>query len=93
MQYSFKRVFGINTTQMELFEDIAKPLVEDLIHCKNGKWAKSFFWGHNMSNVHCVESLDVLFILSSAEMTSCLDCCWDKPAVWSDLVSLISEIE
>ncbi|XP_069030580.1 kinesin-like protein KIF23 [Embiotoca jacksoni] len=35
-QYSFKKVFGINTTQMELFEDIAKPLVEDLIHCKNG---------------------------------------------------------
>ncbi|XP_042265733.1 kinesin-like protein KIF23 isoform X4 [Thunnus maccoyii] len=36
MQYSFKKVFGINTTQMELFEDVAKPLVEDLIHCKNG---------------------------------------------------------
>ncbi|XP_034736635.1 kinesin-like protein KIF23 isoform X2 [Etheostoma cragini] len=35
-QYSFKRVFGINTTQMELFEDVAKPLIEDLIHCKNG---------------------------------------------------------
>ncbi|XP_031600343.2 kinesin-like protein KIF23 [Oreochromis aureus] len=36
-QYSFKKVFGINTTQLELFEDVAKPLVEDLIHCKNGK--------------------------------------------------------
>ncbi|XP_042347493.1 kinesin-like protein KIF23 isoform X2 [Plectropomus leopardus] len=35
-QYSFKKVFGINTTQMELFEDVAKPLIEDLIHCKNG---------------------------------------------------------
>ncbi|XP_050930909.1 kinesin-like protein KIF23 isoform X9 [Lates calcarifer] len=35
-QYSFKKVFGIKTTQMELFEDVAKPLVEDLIHCKNG---------------------------------------------------------
>ncbi|XP_030271364.1 kinesin-like protein KIF23 isoform X5 [Sparus aurata] len=35
-QYSFKKVFGINTTQMELFEDVARPLVEDLIHCKNG---------------------------------------------------------
>ncbi|XP_072237065.1 kinesin-like protein KIF23 [Leuresthes tenuis] len=35
-QYSFKKVFGINTTQMELFQDVAKPLVEDLIHCKNG---------------------------------------------------------
>uniref|UniRef100_A0A8C4NNS7 Kinesin-like protein n=1 Tax=Dicentrarchus labrax TaxID=13489 RepID=A0A8C4NNS7_DICLA len=34
--YSFKKVFGINTTQMELFEDVARPLVEDLIHCKNG---------------------------------------------------------
>ncbi|XP_059362513.1 kinesin-like protein KIF23 isoform X2 [Carassius carassius] len=35
-QYSFKKVFGIKTTQGELFEDVAKPLVEDLIHCKNG---------------------------------------------------------
>ncbi|XDV28898.1 hypothetical protein PO909_032092 [Leuciscus waleckii] len=35
-QYSFKKVFGIKTTQKELFEDVAKPLVEDLIHCKNG---------------------------------------------------------
>ncbi|XP_038139176.1 kinesin-like protein KIF23 isoform X1 [Cyprinodon tularosa] len=36
MQYSFKKVFGIKTTQTELFEDVAKPLIEDLIHCKNG---------------------------------------------------------
>ncbi|XP_039629152.1 kinesin-like protein KIF23 isoform X5 [Polypterus senegalus] len=35
-QYSFKKVFGINTTQLELFEDVAKPLVDDLLHCKNG---------------------------------------------------------
>ncbi|KAJ8406598.1 hypothetical protein AAFF_G00301720 [Aldrovandia affinis] len=35
-QYSFKKVFGIKTSQMELFEDVAKPLVDDLIHCKNG---------------------------------------------------------
>uniref|UniRef100_A0A8C2B7V3 Kinesin-like protein n=1 Tax=Cyprinus carpio TaxID=7962 RepID=A0A8C2B7V3_CYPCA len=35
-QYSFKKVFGIKTTQGELFEDVAKPLVEDIIHCKNG---------------------------------------------------------
>lgn len=38
-QYSFKKVFGINTTQMELFEEVARPLVEDLIHCKNGKYS------------------------------------------------------
>ncbi|KAK7912404.1 hypothetical protein WMY93_012615 [Mugilogobius chulae] len=36
MQYSFKRVFGVSTSQVELFEDVAKPLVEDLIHSKNG---------------------------------------------------------
>ncbi|KAJ0056457.1 hypothetical protein NL108_008062 [Boleophthalmus pectinirostris] len=36
MQYSFKKVFGVNTSQVELFEDVAKPLVEDLIHSKNG---------------------------------------------------------
>uniref|UniRef100_A0A8C6LJA4 Kinesin-like protein n=1 Tax=Nothobranchius furzeri TaxID=105023 RepID=A0A8C6LJA4_NOTFU len=35
-QYSFTKVFGINTGQMELFEDVARPLVEDLIQCKNG---------------------------------------------------------
>nr|XP_019955105.1 PREDICTED: kinesin-like protein KIF23 isoform X3 [Paralichthys olivaceus] len=35
-QYTFKKIFGINTTQLELFEDIAKPLVDDLIDCKNG---------------------------------------------------------
>lgn len=43
-QYSFKKVFGINTTQIELFEDVAKPLVEDLIHCKNGESNKSFIF-------------------------------------------------
>uniref|UniRef100_A0A8C7HRW6 Kinesin-like protein n=1 Tax=Oncorhynchus kisutch TaxID=8019 RepID=A0A8C7HRW6_ONCKI len=35
-QYSFKKVFGIQTSQIELFEDVAKALVDDLIHCKNG---------------------------------------------------------
>ncbi|XP_076848383.1 kinesin-like protein KIF23 isoform X2 [Brachyhypopomus gauderio] len=35
-QYSFKKVFGIKTTQRELFEDVAKPLADDLIHGKNG---------------------------------------------------------
>ncbi|XP_045545521.1 kinesin-like protein KIF23 isoform X5 [Salmo salar] len=35
-QYSFKKVFGIQTSQIELFKDVAKPLVDDLIHCKNG---------------------------------------------------------
>ncbi|KAM4618411.1 kinesin-like protein KIF23 [Polymixia lowei] len=35
-QYSFKKVFGIATSQMELFEDVAKPLADDLIHGKNG---------------------------------------------------------
>ncbi|KAM8750806.1 kinesin-like protein KIF23 [Acanthopagrus schlegelii] len=35
-QYSFKRVFGVSISQMELFEHVAKPLVDDLIHGKNG---------------------------------------------------------
>ncbi|XP_049430998.1 kinesin-like protein KIF23 isoform X2 [Epinephelus fuscoguttatus] len=35
-QYSFKKVFGVSTSQMELFEFVAKPLVDDLIHGKNG---------------------------------------------------------
>ncbi|XP_050007916.1 kinesin-like protein KIF23 isoform X11 [Alexandromys fortis] len=35
-QYSFKRVFGIHTTQKELFDVVASPLVDDLIHGKNG---------------------------------------------------------
>ncbi|XP_072421394.1 kinesin-like protein KIF23 isoform X8 [Chiloscyllium punctatum] len=36
MQYSFKEVFGTFTTQKELFDVVARPLVEDLIHGKNG---------------------------------------------------------
>ncbi|KAM6149564.1 kinesin-like protein KIF23 [Erethizon dorsatum] len=35
-QYSFKQVFGAHTTQQELFDVVAKPLVDDLIHGKNG---------------------------------------------------------
>ncbi|CAI5664074.1 unnamed protein product [Oreochromis niloticus] len=35
-QYSFKKVFGVSVSQMELFEHVAKPLVDDLIHGKNG---------------------------------------------------------
>ncbi|NP_001391985.1 kinesin-like protein KIF23 isoform 3 [Mus musculus] len=35
-QYSFKRVFGTHTTQKELFDVVANPLVDDLIHGKNG---------------------------------------------------------
>ncbi|XP_053526121.1 kinesin-like protein KIF23 isoform X6 [Artibeus jamaicensis] len=36
IQYSFKRVFGPHTTQKELFDVVANPLVDDLIHGKNG---------------------------------------------------------
>uniref|UniRef100_A0A3P8PWF3 Kinesin-like protein n=1 Tax=Astatotilapia calliptera TaxID=8154 RepID=A0A3P8PWF3_ASTCA len=35
-QYSFKKVFGVSVSQMELFEHVAKPLVDDLIRGKNG---------------------------------------------------------
>ncbi|XP_071610196.1 kinesin-like protein KIF23 isoform X1 [Heliangelus exortis] len=35
-QYSFKEVFGTRVVQKELFEVVAKPLVEDLIRGKNG---------------------------------------------------------
>ncbi|MBN3281473.1 KIF23 protein, partial [Polyodon spathula] len=34
-QYSFKNVFGLNISQLELFDNVAKPLVDDVIHCKN----------------------------------------------------------
>lgn len=34
-QDSFKHVFGTHTTQ-ELFDVVANPLVDDLIHGKNG---------------------------------------------------------
>lgn len=44
-QYSFKKVFGIKTTQMELFEEVAKPLIDDLIHSKNGKFMKEPCYG------------------------------------------------
>ncbi|CAF95722.1 unnamed protein product, partial [Tetraodon nigroviridis] len=35
-QYSFQKVFGVSTSQTELFEQVAKVLVEDLIRGKNG---------------------------------------------------------
>ncbi|XP_067358684.1 kinesin-like protein KIF23 isoform X2 [Channa argus] len=35
-QYSFKNVFGVSVSQIELFEHVAKPLVDDVIHGKNG---------------------------------------------------------
>ncbi|KAE8296240.1 Kinesin-like protein KIF23 Kinesin-like protein 5 Mitotic kinesin-like protein 1 [Larimichthys crocea] len=35
-QYSFKKVFGVSVSQIDLFEHVAKPLVDDLIHGKNG---------------------------------------------------------
>ncbi|MEE6503506.1 hypothetical protein FKM82_004842 [Ascaphus truei] len=35
-QYSFKRVFGTQVTQKDLFDVVSKPLVEDLIRGKNG---------------------------------------------------------
>ncbi|CAH2274548.1 kinesin KIF23 isoform X1 [Pelobates cultripes] len=35
-QYSFKQVFGTQVTQKDLFDVVAKPLVEDIIHGKNG---------------------------------------------------------
>ncbi|XP_028922405.1 kinesin-like protein KIF23 isoform X2 [Ornithorhynchus anatinus] len=35
-QYSFKQVFGTLVTQKELFDVVACPLVDDLIHGKNG---------------------------------------------------------
>ncbi|XP_030587803.1 kinesin-like protein KIF23 isoform X2 [Archocentrus centrarchus] len=35
-QYTFKNVFGVSVSQMELFEHVAKPLVDDLIQGKNG---------------------------------------------------------
>ncbi|KAM3609752.1 uncharacterized protein V6R79_019786 [Siganus canaliculatus] len=35
-QYSFKKVFGVSVSQIDLFEHVAKPLVDDLIHGRNG---------------------------------------------------------
>ncbi|KAM6426396.1 kinesin-like protein KIF23 isoform 7-T7 [Liasis olivaceus] len=36
VQYSFKEVFGTSISQRRVFDVVAKPLVEDLIHGKNG---------------------------------------------------------
>nr|XP_060630012.1 kinesin-like protein KIF23 isoform X2 [Anolis sagrei ordinatus] len=36
VQYSFKEVFGTTATQRDVFDVVARPLVEDLIHGKNG---------------------------------------------------------
>ncbi|XP_067327479.1 kinesin-like protein KIF23 isoform X6 [Anolis sagrei] len=36
VQYSFKEVFGTTSVQKKVFDVVARPLVEDLIHGKNG---------------------------------------------------------
>ncbi|XP_053129062.1 kinesin-like protein KIF23 isoform X8 [Hemicordylus capensis] len=36
VQYSFKEVFGTNVAQRRVFDVVAKPLLEDLIHGRNG---------------------------------------------------------
>ncbi|XP_053220530.1 kinesin-like protein KIF23 isoform X8 [Podarcis raffonei] len=36
VQYSFKEVFNVGGTQKHVFDVVAKPLVDDLIHGKNG---------------------------------------------------------
>ncbi|XP_061451506.1 kinesin-like protein KIF23 isoform X8 [Rhineura floridana] len=36
VQYSFKEVFNIGATQRHVFDVVARPLVDDLIHGKNG---------------------------------------------------------
>uniref|UniRef100_A0A8D2LSZ2 Kinesin-like protein n=1 Tax=Varanus komodoensis TaxID=61221 RepID=A0A8D2LSZ2_VARKO len=36
VQYSFKEVFGTTISQRRVFDVVARPLVEDLIHGKNG---------------------------------------------------------
>ncbi|XP_033022737.1 kinesin-like protein KIF23 isoform X8 [Lacerta agilis] len=36
VQYSFKEVFNVGGTQKHVFDIVAKPLVDDLIHGKNG---------------------------------------------------------
>lgn len=51
-QYSFKKVFGVSVSQIDLFEHVAKPLVDDLIHGKNGK-----------SHIYFLEQLNYSLIL------------------------------
>lgn len=46
VQYSFKEVFGTNVAQRRVFDVVARPLVEDLIHGRNGMpWILVTFWG------------------------------------------------
>ena len=36
-QHTFKKVYDEKTTQKVLFDSVAYPVVDDLIHGKNGK--------------------------------------------------------
>ena len=48
-QHTFKKVYDEKTTQKMLFDNVAFPLVDDLVHGKNGKckvWIL-FFWNKN----------------------------------------------
>lgn len=50
-QYSFKKVFGVSVSQTELFEHVAKVLVEDLIRGKNGENRLPLDWNNNTDDL------------------------------------------
>uniref|UniRef100_A0A667XPV1 Kinesin-like protein KIF23 n=1 Tax=Myripristis murdjan TaxID=586833 RepID=A0A667XPV1_9TELE len=56
-QYSFKKVFGVAVSQIELFEEVARPLVADLIHGKNGKSINPIYMSFNNKQHQVSEKL------------------------------------
>lgn len=51
-QHTFKKVYDEKTTQKQLFDNVAMPLVDDVVHGKNGK---SFFASDLQNNhLNCI---------------------------------------
>ena len=42
-QHTFQKVYDEKTTQKQLFDNVAMPLVDDVVHGKNGK-EFFYFW-------------------------------------------------
>lgn len=70
MQYSFKKVFGVSVSQLELFEHVARPLVDDLVHGKNGKSTGHLHRESHFDGLHFIAVLLYFLLLPPQSFTA-----------------------
>ena len=56
-QHTFQKVYDEKTTQKQLFDNVAMPLVDDVVHGKNGKE----FFTSDLQNNHLLINISVWF--------------------------------